>query len=47
MAVIWAVVALILFAVGRTQLKKVDGAPKTVDSPKKIPETLKRNEENR
>lgn len=46
-AVIWAVVALILFVVGRTQLKEVNGAPKTVESLKKIPESLKRNEENR
>jgi hypothetical protein len=46
-AVIWAIVALILFLVGKKQLKEVNGAPKTVDSLKKIPETLKRNEENR
>ncbi|WP_378143713.1 phage holin family protein [Cnuibacter sp. UC19_7] len=46
-AVIWAIVALILFVVGRGQLKKVQGAPRTVESVKKIPETLKRNEENR
>jgi hypothetical protein len=46
-ALIWAVVALILFVVGRKQLKEVNGAPKTVESLKKIPETLKRNEENR
>ncbi|WP_440710630.1 phage holin family protein [Herbiconiux sp. YIM B11900] len=46
-AVIWAIVALILFLVGRTKLKEVNGAPKTVESLKKIPETLKRNEENR
>jgi hypothetical protein len=46
-AVIWAVIALILFVVGRKRLKEVNGAPKTVESLKKIPETLKRNEENR
>lgn len=46
-AVIWAIVALVLFVVGRKQLKEVNGAPKTVESLKKIPETLKRNEENR
>ncbi|MCS5735222.1 phage holin family protein [Herbiconiux daphne] len=46
-AVIWAIVALILFVIGRKQLKEVNGAPKTVESLKKIPETLKRNEENR
>jgi hypothetical protein len=46
-AVIWAVIALILFVIGRKRLKEVTGAPKTVESLKKIPETLKRNEENR
>jgi hypothetical protein len=46
-ALIWAVIALILFLVGRRQLKEVNGAPRTVESLKKIPETLKRNEENR
>ncbi|MFB2557442.1 phage holin family protein [Herbiconiux liangxiaofengii] len=46
-ALLWAVVALILYVIGRRQLKEIDGAPKTVDSLKKIPETLKRNEENR
>lgn len=46
-ALIWAVIALILFVIGRKRLKEVNGAPKTVESLKKIPETLKRNEENR
>jgi Putative Actinobacterial Holin-X, holin superfamily III len=46
-AVIWAVIALILFLVGRGQLKQVEGAPQTVETLKEIPETLKRNEENR
>ena len=46
-AVVWAVIALILFVVGRKSLKEVDGAPRTVESLKKIPETLKKNEENR
>ncbi len=46
-AVIWGVIALILFLVGRKQLKEVQGAPQTVETLKEIPETLKRNEENR
>ncbi len=46
-AVVWAVVAAILFAVGRAQLKKVKGAPQTVETLQEIPETFKRNEENR
>ena len=46
-AVIWGVIALVLYLKGRKSLKTVQGAPKTVDSLKKIPETLKKNEENR
>ncbi len=46
-AVLWAVIALILYAVGRSELKQVEGAPQTVETLKEIPETLKRNEENR
>ncbi|WP_458040941.1 MULTISPECIES: phage holin family protein [Bacteria] len=46
-AVIWAVIALILFLVGRSQFKTVQGAPQTMETLKEIPETLKRNEENR
>lgn len=46
-AVIWIVIAAILYAVGRAALKKVQGAPQTVETLKEIPETLKRNEENR
>lgn len=40
-AVIYGIVALILFLRGRTAIKSVQGAPKTVDTLKKIPETLK------
>lgn len=46
-AVIWAVVGGILFAVGRTQLKKVQGAPQTAATLQEIPEAFTRNEENR
>ena len=46
-AALWAVIALILYSVGRNQLKQVEGAPQTVESLKEIPDTLKRNEENR
>ena len=46
-AVIWAIVAGILFAVGRSRLKTVQGAPQTVETVKEIPDALKRNEENR
>ncbi|WP_313355818.1 phage holin family protein [Microbacterium sp.] len=46
-AVIWALIALVFFLVGRGQLKDVEGAPQTVETLKEIPDTLKRNEENR
>jgi hypothetical protein len=46
-AVLWAIIAAILFVVGRGQFAQVEGAPQTVDTLKEIPETLKRNEENR
>lgn len=46
-AVIWAIVAAVLFVTGRQQLKSVEGAPRTVDSIKRIPDAVKRNEENR
>lgn len=46
-AVLWAVIAAILYAVGHRQLKAVKGAPRTVDSLQKIPETLNKKEENR
>ena len=46
-ALVWAVIALVLFVMGRKQLKTVRGAPDTVGTVKQIPETLKRNEENR
>jgi Flp pilus assembly protein TadB len=40
-AVIYGIVALILFLRGRKELKDIYGVPKTVDSLKKIPETVK------
>jgi hypothetical protein len=46
-AVIWGIIAAIMFVSGRKKLKEVQGAPQTVDSLKKIPDTVKKNEENR
>jgi hypothetical protein len=46
-AVIWAIVALVLYLVGRKQLKTVKGAPQTVETVKEIPPTLKPNGDNR
>jgi len=40
-AVVYGIVALILFLRGKKELKEITGAPKTVDSLKKIPETVK------
>ncbi|GAB3605340.1 phage holin family protein [Conyzicola nivalis] len=46
-AVIWGIIAAIMYSVGRKKLKEVQGLPQTVDSLKKIPDTVKKNEENR
>ncbi|PRY68062.1 putative superfamily III holin-X [Glaciihabitans tibetensis] len=46
-AAIWGLIALVLYLRGKKEMKTVQGAPQTVDSLKKIPETLKKNEENR
>lgn len=46
-AVIWGIIGLVLYLQGKKELQTVKGAPRTVDSLKKIPETLKKNEENR
>jgi hypothetical protein len=40
-AVVYAVVALILFTRGRKEIKDIQGAPKTAETLKKIPETVK------
>ena len=46
-AVIWGIIALILYLVGKKEMKSVQGAPRTVESIKQVPEAIKRNEENR
>jgi len=46
-AAIWAIVAVVLFVVGKKEFDEVRGMPDTVESVKKIPDALKRNEENR
>jgi len=46
-AIIWAIVALVLYLIGRKQLKTVKGAPQTVETVKEIPPTLKPNGDNR
>ena len=46
-ALIWAIVGGILYAVGRRKLQEVQGAPQTVETLKEIPDAFTRNEENR
>jgi hypothetical protein len=43
-AVIYAVVALILFVIGRNEFKSIKGMPQTAESVKRIPEALKPEE---
>src|SRR6478735_8821948 len=43
-AVIWGIIAAVLFTVGRNSLKSVRGIPTTADTVKKIPDALKGNE---
>jgi Putative Actinobacterial Holin-X, holin superfamily III len=44
-AAVWTVVALILFSVGKAELKRVQGLPKTTDTLSKVPNALKGHEE--
>lgn len=46
-AVVWAIIALVLYLMGKKQLDAVKGAPQTVETIKEMPDTLKRNGENR
>ncbi|GGI44510.1 hypothetical protein BCL57_000497 [Agromyces flavus] len=46
-AVIWGIVAAVLYFMGKKEFDRVQGLPRTVDTLKQIPDTLKRNEENR
>lgn len=45
--VIWGVVAAVLAMAGKRELDAIRGMPKTVETLKEIPNTLKRNEENK
>lgn len=42
-AVIWAIIAAILAAMGKKSMKSVKGAPQTAETVKEIPQTLKPN----
>ena len=46
-AVIWAIIAAILAARGRKEMKNVTGVPRTTDTVKKIPSAVAGNEETR
>jgi hypothetical protein len=46
-AAIWGIIALILYLVGKKEMKSVKGAPRTVETIKQVPDAIKRNEENR
>src|SRR6476619_2598958 len=43
-AIIWGIIAAVLYTTGRNSLKQVRGIPKTADTVKKIPDALKGNE---
>lgn len=44
-AILWGIVAAVLASRGRTELKSVQGAPRTADTVKKIPNALTGHEE--
>ena len=46
-AVIWGIVAAVLAVLGRKQLKQVEGAPRTTETAKRVPDALKGNEDHR
>ena len=44
-AAVWAVIALILFLLGRTELRRIQGLPNTTETLSKVPNALKGHEE--
>jgi hypothetical protein len=46
-AVLWAVVAAVLTAIGRREIKQVKGIPQTTQTAREIPDALKGNEDQR
>jgi len=46
-ALIWAIIAAVLAARGRKEMKNVTGVPRTTDTVKKIPSAVAGNEETR
>ncbi|WP_374971553.1 phage holin family protein [Terrabacter sp. BE26] len=45
--VVWAIVAAVLAARGRSLIKEIQGLPRTTETVKKVPDALKGNEEIR
>lgn len=46
-AVIWAIIAAVLAARGRSEMKKIKGMPQTAETLQEIPPTMKPREETR
>ena len=46
-AVIWAIIAAVLAARGRSEMKKIKGLPQTSETLQEIPQTIKPSEETR
>ncbi|MBV9822768.1 MAG: phage holin family protein [Actinobacteria bacterium] len=46
-AALWAIIAAVLAATGRKEMKNVTGVPRTTDTVKKIPSAVAGNEETR
>ena len=46
-AVIWAIIAAVLAARGRSEMKKIKGMPQTAETLQEIPPTMKPSEETR
>lgn len=46
-AVIWAIIAAVLYTRGKKEMEAVKGMPRTADTVKRIPESLKPSEEPR
>lgn len=41
---VWAVIAAVLAAMGKTEMKRVNGLPRTVETTKRVPDALKGQE---
>ena len=46
-ALVWAIIGAILYVLGRSKLKQVEGLPQTTETAKQIPQALAGNEDSR